>query len=126
MRKTPLRTEKTHFDYENEMIWRKIDADKGVERPCYLCEAYPLRVSDHWKIVKNTFPYDEIADKHHMLVPDRHIASWDDLEVEEIEDLWAFVQNLNKDIYDSIGWNFSSAQSMKDHLHLHLLRYKKL
>ena len=42
-------------------------------------ERDPLRLFDHWALFDNIFPYDAIADAHHILVARRKFA--DPLEV---------------------------------------------
>lgn len=86
-----------------------------------------VREFNHWLIIENNYPYDVVAKDHHMLVPKRHF-SFNDVrtvdekyELEEIEDLL----NMEGD-YDCIMQNFTAGQSQPQHLHYHLLTWKRI
>lgn len=57
-----------------------------LENSCPLCDAPSISSFKHWRIILNSFPYDLIANKHHMVVPMRHVSEkelsdeeWDEL-----------------------------------------------
>lgn len=73
---------------------------------------------DHWKIVENGFPYDNIATRSHILVPKRQVAFAVDLNEEEIAELNQLKSTLT---YEIIWENLGNARSVMYHYHLHLL-----
>ena len=113
MRQTVLRTPQTHQAYEAF----KQTASSG----CPLCRSEPIHEFTHWKLIENDFPYDMVTDRHCMLVPKRHIATFEDLDTTARNEFRA-VYRL--DSFDAMLENFPSAQSQPSHYHVHLIRYK--
>jgi hypothetical protein len=89
-------------------------------RPLILEE--PIVLFKHWMLVENRFPYDMAFATHHLLLPKRVFANATDmyltehLELQHIKDEWAGG-------YDCIMENIGKTRSVKDHYHLHLLKY---
>jgi len=80
---------------------------------------------EYWRIIKNSFPYDVVADKHHLLAVKRLVASEDDLSTEELEELKEIKRSISRDgSYDVIMLNFPKRQTQPQRLHYHLLVYK--
>ena len=117
MRKTNLRTDQTHSDYITSRSKRK----RRGETDCVLCSEPSIREFSYWRIVPNDFPYDVIAETHHMLLPKRHIQEIHDMTDEEREELIELQEGI--DGYDSLTKNFPHQQSIPTHFHLHLLTY---
>jgi diadenosine tetraphosphate (Ap4A) HIT family hydrolase len=72
----------------------------------------------YWKIVANSFPYDNLAVRHHMLVPKRVAANTMELEDEEVDELMLLKSILD---YEIIWENLGNARSVGGHYHLHLM-----
>ena len=57
--------------------------------------ANPVESSgEHWYVTKNDYPYDGTS-AHYLIVPHRHVASFDDLPDEAGAELWAIRRALN-------------------------------
>jgi len=81
---------------------------------------------EHWKIIKNIFPYDRIAEYHDLLIPKRHFRKESEMTGEEREDLvFIKTQILSKQKkYDCVWENFPHVRSV-EHYHVHLLFFKR-
>lgn len=78
----------------------------------------------HWVIIKNHFPYDLIARTHHLLIPKRKFAEYEDANMKERSELL----KIRKEIaakYDCIMENFPKNRSVHTYFHLHLLEMKE-
>lgn len=110
-----LRSRKTEEQYKKAI-------ENGELNICPLCTAEPLQTFTHWKIIKNKFPYDTIAEEHHMIVPHRH-CTYDSLTTGEIKEL----TSIKKEVYNSYHYlleGLGNNVSIPDHSHLHLLKLK--
>ena len=87
---------------------------------CPLCERRELKKFQYWKIVENIFPYDLIAQTHHMIVPLRHVIEVE-LTEEELKELGIIKKNLIENEYDYIIEATAKNKSIAKHFHLHLL-----
>lgn len=83
-----------------------------------------LREWDFWALIKNEFPYSSAFEVHHMLIPKRIVSEKDltDKEKEELSEIFVIMNEDND--YDCRLINFRKKQSIHDHFHIHLLRYK--
>jgi diadenosine tetraphosphate (Ap4A) HIT family hydrolase len=87
---------------------------------CPMCERELLvKEYKHWIITKNRFPYDAITNKHDMLSPKRHIGEKEQLTFEEVKELREIEKTIEG--YTSIIYNLPQNQSVKGHLHYHLI-----
>lgn len=77
----------------------------------------------HWRLIKNDFPYDVLAKKHHILTPKRVFSEEVEMSGGERKELIRIKQELN-DSYDTVFENFIHQRSFKNHYHLHLIRYR--
>lgn len=77
----------------------------------------------YWVLVKNRFPYDMAFSKHDLLVTKRKVSE-DELSEEEKAELEKIIPSLEGK-YDSRLINYPSKLSVKDHFHIHLLKFKK-
>lgn len=109
---------------ETQERYNKEKNDFPAEITCPLCGAEPIKKFNHWKIVENKFPYDRIADIHHMLVPLNHVN-----ELEISNELIEEMKQIKKDIlhheYEVIFESTNKFKSVPGHHHLHLLVSKK-
>jgi hypothetical protein len=118
-RQTLLRTEKTAQAYEQYI--KKRTSKSG----CPLCESNEVfKEYEHWVLMHNKFPYDRYFSKSDMLVPKRHITEGQVSDVERAE----FI-HLKRDVlftdYDSIIEHFPEQKSIPEHVHYHLVQYKR-
>lgn len=84
-----------------------------------------IREFDHWLLIENLFPYDRIAEVHHLLVPKRVFPFGEPLSVEEVGELADIKEELGSN-YDALAENFPRNRSVPGHFHLHLLVYKEV
>jgi hypothetical protein len=87
---------------------------------CSLCEKNPLKIFKYWKVVENSFPYDQIAKVHHMIMPMRHVLE-DKLWAEELEELRQIKNVFINAEYDWIIEATYKNKSIPNHFHLHLI-----
>jgi len=110
-----LRTKKTQKKYTEYL-------EKGYDGACIFCKRQKMvKEFDFWILTKNEFPYDEIAEKHTMLAPKRHIEEENELNQQEREDLSQLLLELD---YDMCILNKKKKRSIPEHYHLHLLKFK--
>jgi hypothetical protein len=111
-----LRTNETKEKYK---LWL---ANNSLQEHCPLCAHKPLRQFTFWKIVMNDFPYDKIANVHHMLVPLRHTTEAG-LSGEEMTELLE-IKGKELGEYQYSLQATTSAVTIPGHFHLHLLDVK--
>lgn len=90
---------------------------------CAICSKAPIQEFKSWRIVRNDYPYDKIAQEHNMLVPMRHVAE-KELSQDELSELMDIKLNLD-DKYDYIIEAAKKNKSIPAHFHLHLLVVKE-
>jgi diadenosine tetraphosphate (Ap4A) HIT family hydrolase len=114
---TTLRSKETEERYKTEI-------DNGLlENGCALCKKEALKEFKRWKILLNDFPYDAVAQTHHMLVPKRHLIE-KELPEEEREELQSIKDTYLSDHYDYMVEATHKTKSIPGHFHLHLLLLK--
>jgi diadenosine tetraphosphate (Ap4A) HIT family hydrolase len=117
--KTPDWRSKATFDAYQEKV-----QSGHLTHGCRLCEAEPLAEFEYWYIIPNNFPYDRVADVHHMIVPKRH-TDGDDLSTAELKELDVLKKTeLNTRAYNYIMQSLPNQMSIPAHLHYHLLKVK--
>lgn len=92
---------------------------------CAICriptiEGFPLM--QYWRVVRNEFPYDKIAERSYMFMPKRCIALWSDLTSEEVSEWNWFRQEMGKYGINFSMWSSPVTQSVPMHYHEHLIR----
>lgn len=93
---------------------------------CLFCNRETIECFTHWYICVNDYPYDTVAEVHHMLVPIDHVSHETELSISARRELEMIFGLLNQEEkYDSIMRNFSIGQSQPMHLHYHLLTWKR-
>ncbi len=85
---------------------------------CFLCTAKPLKEFKYWKILLNNFPYDKIAETHHMIMPLRHVIDRE-ITKEEWQELLDIRAGYIEENYDFIL--DAVTKSIPLHFHLHLI-----
>lgn len=112
-----LRTEKTEKKY------REFKKTNRFTEGCILCQAKPIKSFKYWKIINNDFPYDKIADPHHMILPKRHVKE-DDITKEEWNEFKELKGGYVNDNYVFIFESMLRTMTVPDHFHLHLIVVK--
>ena len=77
----------------------------------------------YWAIIKNDFPYDLIAYTHHLLIPKRKFADFEDMNKKEFKELMDIRSEIRLK-YDCILENLPRNRSVHAHFHFHLLVLK--
>lgn len=95
-----------------------LQGKKGID---VLYEKEPLKQFTYWKIIDNDFPYDRIAKRHHLLIPNRIFKDDWDMTDDERKELWHIKQTVKG--YKAITENFPDRKSITEVYHLHLLEY---
>lgn len=76
---------------------------------------------EHWRLVKNTFPYSKIAAKHDMLLPKIPVRAMRDLS----PDAYAELLNIKDKLTAAKTYNFfletMKGRSIQGILHFHLI-----
>ena len=123
-----LRTNETEAKYAE---WK---LERGLEKGCPMCTNEPfkgfiycaaVKEFTYWKIVINDFPYDKVAEKHHMLVPLRHVTEGE-LTEEEKQELQTIKPTYLNDNYQFIIEATHKTKSVPEHFHLHLIVVREL
>jgi len=90
-----------------------------------MCEAETIKEFTHWRIIENKYPYDAVAQTHHMLLPTRHCLE-SELTAEEIKELLEVKLSALDTTYTFIFEALPREKSVPGHHHLHLLKTKKV
>ena len=90
---------------------------------CVLCDKTAIKSFQYWKLVTNDFPYDLVAEIHHMFVPIRHVVE-DKLNRAELNELKTIKDGYINDNYDYVIEATHKNKSVPDHFHLHLILAK--
>jgi len=112
-----FRTVKAEKEYK---AFRK-GLDTNAE--CQLCIKKPIKTFEYCNIVQNVFPYDKIAQIHHMIIPKRHISE-DKLSKQELKELLEIKELKLHGEYDYIIEATMRRKSIPAHFHLHLIVIK--
>ena len=117
-REVLLRTEETAKKYDNYIALRN-------SKECPLCGSDEVvKEYDSWVVMHNKFPYDRYFAKSDMLVTKRHItdSQLNDMELAELQRLKHDVLYVD---YDSLIEHFPEQKSIPEHVHYHLVQYKR-
>lgn len=117
------RTPETEAKYQD---FKKSQLAAGRDLSVFdLSEEIILREFNHWLIIENRFPYDNMTSVNHMLVPRRQLKDLLEATEEEVAE-----HNSIRDIlvteayYDALVENFPRSKSVHRHIHLHLVKWK--
>lgn len=109
-----------------EMI-KKYEAHKRAldpNVPCELCTKEPLQTFQYWKITDCMFPWDKIAETHHLILPLRHATDLE-LTAAEWQELHEIKQKHLQAAYEVIAEATNKKKSIPGHWHLHLIISKE-
>lgn len=112
-----------------EILYKKFKEEKqlaGADLHSFnLNDEIVIREFDHWLIIENRFPYDNMTSVNHMLVPKRVVANLSETsDQEQAEHLVIKKILTDEGYYDAVVENFPRSKSVTKHLHLHLIRWK--
>lgn len=121
MKKNLLRTAKVNKKYFDDRTNRNNNAHTLNNPGDVVVKEY-----QHWKIIKNNYPYDAIAEVHDLLVPKRIFSVLSEASDEECTEYREILLSLEKEHqYEAMLINFTKNQSVSAHFHLHLLTWKE-
>ena len=109
-----LRTE------ESEEKYKKLIVAGYLDGACKLCEAPSLKDFEYWRIIRNDFPYDLIAQVHDMAIPKRHVEE-SGLSEEEKKEYTEIKASYVENEYGFIMEPTVKLKSIPKHFHLHLI-----
>ncbi len=107
-----------------EQIYSDFKKSGGMDNRCVICDQEPIKTFKYWKITKNDFPYDLIAETHHMISPIRHAKESELTEEEKSELLEIKANSLN--FYDAILESTPRMKTIPTHHHLHIFVTKDI
>lgn len=94
------------------------------DHTCPLCSKEPIELYVHWKLIRNDFPYNKIAEKHLMLVPLRHVVEAD-FTSEEIAELRTIKHDiLTSPDFDMVIEVDELYKTIPSHFHLHVIKLR--
>lgn len=105
---------------ESEERYQKLIAEGHLNGGCKLCEAPSIKDFEYWRIIRNDFPYDLIAQVHDMIVPKRHVKE-EDLSEEERKEYVEIKRTYVENSYELIIEPTVKFKSIPGHFHLHLI-----
>jgi diadenosine tetraphosphate (Ap4A) HIT family hydrolase len=97
-----------------------------VEHPTNTCVLYAKEaITDFhfWKIVTNDFPYDFIADTHHILVSKQHVKE-SEITQEEWTEYYSIKSEYLQQNYEFFIETQQVKQGIPEHFHIHLITSK--
>lgn len=81
----------------------------------------------YWLVVENEFPYDKIAERHHILVPrfevQEYIWKLNAESQKELTEIRKWAEGMG---YDVLMENLPRNRTIKGQFHMHLLRYRNI
>jgi diadenosine tetraphosphate (Ap4A) HIT family hydrolase len=104
--------------------YEAVRKERGADGPCPLCVQEPIKEFAHWTVQVNAFPYDLVADTHHMLVSKRHIAE-EELTEEEWIEFSRIKHTFVAENYDILLEGTPRQKSIPGHFHIHLVVLKE-
>lgn len=93
----------------------------GLTKP--LKDVDSLMEWKYWRLIPNEFPHSLIAKEHDLLIPIRVFPTLEEATMEEIVELMYILFNDLVNNYDSVKLNFPRQQTVRNHLHFHLMVY---
>lgn len=106
---TSLRTTETERRYQQDKL---SGTTKSLENEPAIQEF------EKWRLITNSYPYDAVFDKHDMLIPTE--GHWQTLQDADLHEILALLASE----YDFWFVNFPHRQSVKNLLHIHLVKHK--
>ena len=105
---------------ESEEKYKKLIAAGYLNGGCKLCESPSIKDFRYWRIIRNDFPYDLIAQVHDMIVPRRHVKEHS-LSREERTEYAVIKTTYVENNYEFIIEPTVKLKSIPEHFHLHVI-----
>jgi hypothetical protein len=112
-----FRTKNTYDSYA------KYIAEGNLGNGCNLCSAASVKEFEHWKILNNLFPWDNISKINHIIVPKRHVL-YEELNEAEKKEFDSIKLGYIETEYEIIAEATNRKKSIPTHFHKHLLVLK--
>lgn len=122
----------THSIIRTEEMNKKYKIYRSEQGPDYsekfsfdLSQENIIHEGKYWVVIPNDFPYDQIFQKHDLLIPKRIFPFASDMTQEEFDEL----QRLKIDLdthYDAVLENLYEGRSVHKHFHLQLFVWKRV
>ena len=119
-----------HFEAARSDDQRRYMEGLEAAGECIFCPGHqrsPVVLSgEHWYVVRNDYPYAGTAD-HLLIVPHRHVVSFDELPDEAGAELWAIKRRLKADLEPLATATVERSGDMRfnggsvAHLHVHFV-----
>ncbi len=111
-------------DLQEKYTQYRKTVDISSPHSCPLCVDKPIELYVHWKLIRNDFPYNKIAEKHLMLVPLRHVVEADFTPEEVVE-----LRTIKHDILTSPEFDMvieidEFYKTIPSHFHLHVIKLR--
>lgn len=79
---------------------------------------------EHWTIIENRFPYDNMAHVNHLLVSKKPLQSAHAAPNNIKEEFESIIESLvNEEFYDARIENFPQVTTVKTQYHIHLVKW---
>jgi len=94
-------------------------------KECPFCSLKENKIVKEYKsfyLIKNKYPYPYTAD-HLLAIPKRHLVKWQDLSLEELNELRDIIANYLDKWYMMLGRHFwPHPKASVEHLHIHFIK----
>jgi diadenosine tetraphosphate (Ap4A) HIT family hydrolase len=80
---------------------------------------------NYWRLIKNDYPYDKIAESHYLLIPLSGFAEDEEMNNDERKELFSIKNELSETkTFDAIFENLKHDRSIQTFYHLHCIKFK--
>lgn len=84
-----------------------------------------LKSFEHWVIIPNKFPYDNIASLNHLLVSKEPLTSLCEASPEVKAEYESIIEKLSNDNqYHALIQNFTQSTTVTKQFHVHLIKWQ--
>jgi len=124
-KKLDLRLCVINHRYSSKKYYSNPDVKDGFDKNCPFCKKDNLIKENKFTyIIKNINPYFGTK-KHILVVPQRHIRTWDELNEDELKEFQSIISEYLDKWYNLLwrqylGFGHKNGGSVK-HLHIHLI-----
>ena len=115
-----MRTEATIQRYREDTLKGQQTVD-GC-RLCAISESADFPPLRYWRVCRNQYPYDKVAEISWILMPRRCVSDWNELTTDEQREYREFRLIAGDYGVNIFMWSTPGTQSIPGHFHEHLLR----
>jgi len=117
------RSRTTHEKYQEH---KKEVGDEYLSKFTFdLAQENIIHESELWAVIPNDYPYDNVFEVHHILVPKRVFGSLNEMTRGELNDLEK-IKILLDPMYDGVYENLFNDRSVQNHFHMQIFRWKRV